>query len=713
MLGVSLANGVGFQRSPSGRTILVETPPPTSSTPDLFSFTFVVELKGQIAQVEVGTSALLSEVLEKALVIFGDKGRKEAVEKFFFLKDSGIYLPHTRRVDSFLLFPDIGEAIELSLKKKDKKSFPMVVLLEGKTETVEITANTTVQGVIQLLPRKTADDEYMTLFNKKGKLELSAKVASLLKKEEALEAKIDAELKAASSTSNAANRKQKRKSMVPIKKSSITPSSSSTGLAIGGAAAGAATAKSDKEKDKEKKALEKFLGSRPSEADLKKKNILVDLKSDVKASAPAAVDPNSALPLQLKLFVQLGTYLKTHLELIGLFRVSGDVEEVKSFYHSMWTKINWDLTKQDPHIASSALKLYLRKQADPLIPFSLYAEFLAAQKVDDEEQQHAAIKAAIQKLPEPNSGILHYLIHLLTLVAEKEPSNKMNPINIGIVFGPTIMWDPKPNVMDYSSTGYQSSLVTNMIDHYAKFWTSPPPDVPIADDASETASTASIGAGSAHTPVESSPLSGASGMEHSSSDSSISRPAPVRPAPMLTSASAGPPKKMPPKLPMGTPGHLREHSAGSSLPSLTPPVNSGTPPGGMQHSSSGDGIVSRSSFRKSLPPMAPPPSLPTPPSNLSSTPEEGSVLDAAPVARPTPPSSSPIARRSLAFNRIDTMIHSIEMEVRENIVLGTCPTATSSTANLEDLKSQLSELPQPVLLKHLVSLLAAIGGKQN
>jgi hypothetical protein len=710
MLGVSLANGVGFQRSPSGRTIVVETPPPTSSTPDLFSFTFIVELKGQIAQVEVGTSALLSEVYEKALAIFGDKLKKEAIEKFFFLKDSAIYLPHTRRVDSFLLFPDIGEAIELSLKKKDKKSFPMVVLLEGKTETVEITANTTVQGVIQLLPRRTADDEFMTLFNKKGKLDLSAKVSSLLKKDEALEARVDLEMKSAS---GAANKKQKRKSMVTLKKSSITPSSSSTSLAIG-----SAVSRSDK--DKEKKNLEKFLGSRPSEADLKKKNILVDLKTDMKASAPAAVDPNSALPLQLKLFVQLGTFLKTHLELIGLFRVSGDVEDVKSFYHSMWTKIAWEQAKQDPHIASSALKLYLRKQADPLIPFSLYNEFLASQKIEDEEQQITAIKAAIQKLPEPNSGILHYLIHLLTLVAEKEPSNKMNPINIGIVFGPTIMWDPKPNVMDYSSTGYQSALVTNMIDHYPQFWSSPPPDAPINDDTtSETNSVASLGTATS-SPGNSidrdpapilSPVG--SGLDHSSSDPTITRPSPMRPAPMHTSVSVGPPKKMPPKMPMGPP----PNNAGGT-PNKTPPVSIGAPgagSGGLQQSTSGDAIQSRSSFRKSLPPTSSLPQIPggTPPSTLASTPEEGSVLESGPSSRPMPPSSSPIARRSLAFSKLDTLIHTIDLEVRENIMVGSCSAATTAVANIEDLKNQLSELPQPVVVKHLLTLLAAIGGKQN
>jgi len=734
MLGLANASSGLLAKMGSVLHGKAEGVPPTASTPDLFSYCFYVDFKGQSAQVEVGGSSLVSEVYDKVLAGLGDKLRKDALERVLFYKDTAIYLPNLRRVDSFLLNPDVGDIIELDLKKKDKKAIPMAVLCDGKTETVEINPNTTVQGVIQLLPRKTPDDEFLTLFNKKGKLEWQAKVATLLKKDETLEAKLDADLKAmGGSVSSKDRKKNNRKSMQPLRKPLSASSSSPSITPAGSSPATPAPTPSGSLKDK--KALERLISNRPTEADLKKKNIIVDYKSDVKAAAPAAIDANAALTLQLRLFVELGTYIKQHLDLVGLFRVSGDVEEVKQFYQSMWGKINWAATANDPHVATSALKLYLRKQADPLIPFANYQEFMAAQKTNDEHEQIAAMKAAIAKLPEPNASILHYLIHFLTLVAEHEPSNKMNPINIGIVFGPTIMWDPKPDVMDYSSTGYQSSLVTNMIDHYNDLWTTPPPDggfsahLDITDSHSDSGSQAAPSPGSSY-----SPKGFASPLEHASMDippllTKLSSPnLMVRPVP--SSPAGGPPKRGSPKLPPGGPpklppggppssGGISPSSSGSNI-SITP-----SPNGPHPAINAADLLQTRASFRKSLPPnaIAAMTGAPSPSggANLSSVSEAGTTSTATgshvPI-RPSPPSvpANPLpskARRISASigTRYDSQLTMVQEEIRDNIMLGTCPTATSLTANMDELRAHLATLSHADLVNHMSILLAAIGGR--
>lgn len=691
-----------------------------SQTPDLFSLSVLVELKGQIAQLEIGASTLVSEVQDKAIAMLGDKAKKEAADRALFYKETSIFLPPSRRIDSFLWTIEPGEVLELTMKKKDKKEIPMVILVDGKTETVDINTNTTVQGVIQLLPRKGVEDDFLTLYNKKGKLDWTTKVASVIKKDEAMDCKLDPDLKAQGGFKD--KKKNNRKSMAPIKKP-ITPSSSATALTT-------------KEKEKDKKNLERLLGNRPSEADLKKKNIIVDYKPDTKASAPAAVDPNSALPLQLKIFTALGAFLKGHLELVGLFRVSGDVEEVKAFYGSMWGKVDWQGAQKDPHIVSSALKLYLRKQADPLIPFANYAEFLTAQKMEDDDAQQAAIKLALTKLPEPNASILHYLMHLLTMVADKEPSNKMNPINIGIVFGPTIMWDPKPNVMDYSSTGYQSNLVTNMIQHYSVFWTTPAPtDAPIAsDDAADAPD--SIGA-----------------LEHSASDPHIGRShSPSRPQPMRPMPPGGPPKlrPLPPKMPSGPPA--ASSGAGAGIPasmsasvlssigatiagSSSPPTSQVLPNGGgITPSSSSEQISSlpglrNAGYRKSLPPNmmppvppglgavpeddAPPASLPTGPSPVLSH-HERAGSSGPYFARPSPPGgASPLRSRfsSASLSKYDSLIQCVEAEIKDNLPLGSSPSATSAIASPEELRVYLTNMSHTELVKHTLALIAAAANK--
>jgi hypothetical protein len=769
-----------------------------SSTPDLFSFSFNIELKGQFVNVEVGASALMSEVYEKALTMFGEKLRKDGMERVLFFKETSIYLPHSRRADSFLITPDIGESIELELKKKDKKATPIVVIVDGsKTETVEINPNTTVLGVIQLLPRKNLDDDFMTLFNKKGKIDWMTKVSSVIKKEEALECKIDADLKTAGSAGInlgigailSQSSYSKKKSSSSNNRKSMAPSSSLKGISPVGSGSGSPSGTnskspsmtpssslssiptaSSKEKEKDKKNLERLLTNRPSEADLKKKNIIVDFKTDAKAAAPAAVDPNSALPLQLSLFMQLGAYLKGHLDLVGLFRVSGDVEEVKGFYQSMFgpsPKINWEASAHDPHIASSALKLYLRKQADPLIPFSLYNEFMTAQKTEDEENQRSLIKSAIEKMPQPNASILQYLIHLLTLVAAREPVNKMSPINIGIVFGPTIMWDPKPNVMDFSSTGYQSSLVTNMIDHYSTFWTASPP----SDDSSGDSTVSSTNGNSGNSeiqqqqqqgsppsiPIVSSPdiSSTSSDLEPSKSDTSLpvagGRPTPgsFRPTPPAGGSpgagGAAPPagqipKRMPPKFPPSGPPPAANTNVGVGAS-----VGAGNAGGvAATVNGSGDALQSRLSFRKSLPPNMAPPIAPSPsggsiavgggaPPSLGVVPEVGSFESSPPPSRHvlgstgsrpgsvsstggaaagTSPNSSPAHSRrpsslSAALPRFDTQLMAAEQEIRDS-ALPAGVFSTIAALPLEELRAHFLSQPSSEATKHLIAILAAL-----
>jgi len=48
------------------------------------------------------------------------------------------------------------------------------------------------------------------------------------------------------------------------------------------------------------------------------------------------------------------------------------------------------------------------------------------------------MKSLLNKLPKANYDTLKYLISLLVLVAKHEKVNKMNPLSLGIVFGPNI-----------------------------------------------------------------------------------------------------------------------------------------------------------------------------------------------------------------------------------------------------------------------------------
>lgn len=216
--------------------------------------------------------------------------------------------------------------------------------------------------------------------------------------------------------------------------------------------------------------IENFLSNRPSEHDLKERHILVDFNPAPRKIVTVVADPNAVPPLKFDIVKQLLKYVELNVNIVGLFRVSGQLDLVKSLYDQAWNQSIQIPENVDPHAITSALKMYLRKQPEPLIPFSLYNKFIAAERKDDIEAKISELKEIVSLMPEPNGSILKELIRVLVIVSNNKDINMMGPQNLGIVFGPTIMWSQDTNVMDFSSTGYQSSLVNTLIEEFSNIW---------------------------------------------------------------------------------------------------------------------------------------------------------------------------------------------------------------------------------------------------
>ncbi|XP_048343560.1 rho GTPase-activating protein 9-like [Sphaerodactylus townsendi] len=95
----------------------------------------------------------------------------------------------------------------------------------------------------------------------------------------------------------------------------------------------------------------------------------------------------------------------------------------------------WD----DVHVITGALKLFFRELPEPVVPFSLFNEFIAAVKLSDSKEKASKLAELVQTLPRPNRNTLHYLLEHLRKVMEHSDANRMTTQNIGIVFGPTLL----------------------------------------------------------------------------------------------------------------------------------------------------------------------------------------------------------------------------------------------------------------------------------
>jgi len=138
------------------------------------------------------------------------------------------------------------------------------------------------------------------------------------------------------------------------------------------------------------------------------------------------------------------------MDVEGVYRKSGGSGQVKSVQAGFERDGAHDVSDPDLdiHAVTSALKQYFRKLPTPLITYDVYEALLeAGQHVTTgggggewtRERQAAALRNAIADLPEHHRHCLEYLIQHLARVMAHEAENLMTPLNLAVVFAPTIM----------------------------------------------------------------------------------------------------------------------------------------------------------------------------------------------------------------------------------------------------------------------------------
>ncbi|KAK3721748.1 Rho-type gtpase-activating protein [Vermiconidia calcicola] len=129
------------------------------------------------------------------------------------------------------------------------------------------------------------------------------------------------------------------------------------------------------------------------------------------------------------------------MDVEGIYRKSGGSGQVKQVQQGFEKDGNLDISDPDLdiHAVTSALKQYFRKLPTPLITFDAYESLLEAGRLQDKEKQALALRVAMSELPEHHRDCLEYLIQHLARVMGQESSNLMTPLNLAVVFAPTIM----------------------------------------------------------------------------------------------------------------------------------------------------------------------------------------------------------------------------------------------------------------------------------
>ncbi|KAJ3600313.1 hypothetical protein NHX12_031298, partial [Muraenolepis orangiensis] len=163
---------------------------------------------------------------------------------------------------------------------------------------------------------------------------------------------------------------------------------------------------------------------------------------------------NKFIPLIVE--ICCGLVEEMGLDYTGIYRVPGN------------NAMKW----QDLNVVSSLLKSFFRKLPEPVFTDDKYNDFIDANRMDSASERLKTMNKLIRDLPDHYYHTLKFLIGHLKNVADNSDKNKMEPRNLALVFGPTLVRTSEDNMTDMvTHMPDRYKIVETLIQHYIWFFT--------------------------------------------------------------------------------------------------------------------------------------------------------------------------------------------------------------------------------------------------
>ncbi|XP_028286115.1 rho GTPase-activating protein 23-like [Parambassis ranga] len=162
------------------------------------------------------------------------------------------------------------------------------------------------------------------------------------------------------------------------------------------------------------------------------------------------------------------------LESTGIYRVPGNNAMVFNLQEHLNKGMDIDTADerwQELNVISSLLKSFFRKLPEALFMDEKYSDFIDANRIEDVEDRLKTMKKLVHDLPNHYYYTLKFLIGHLKRVADHSEKNKMQPRNLALVFGPTLVRTSVDNMTDMvTHMPDRSRIVETLILHYDWFF---------------------------------------------------------------------------------------------------------------------------------------------------------------------------------------------------------------------------------------------------
>jgi len=155
----------------------------------------------------------------------------------------------------------------------------------------------------------------------------------------------------------------------------------------------------------------------------------------------------------------------------GIYRINGvltRVDQLISTSLNPATSQSVDLSDEssiDFNTLTSSLKYCFRNMSEPVCTFALHQKFIQAAKMTDSKMRLETIMSLVNKLPETNRKALCKLSNHLSKVVQNRDLNKMNLMNLGVCFGPTLLRDKEESVQSIMEIKFSNTVVEVLIEN--------------------------------------------------------------------------------------------------------------------------------------------------------------------------------------------------------------------------------------------------------
>ncbi|CAL8337237.1 unnamed protein product [Lota lota] len=152
----------------------------------------------------------------------------------------------------------------------------------------------------------------------------------------------------------------------------------------------------------------------------------------------------------------------------GIFRVPGshvEVNDIKNSFERGEDPLVDDQSDHDINSVAGVLKLYFRGLENPLFPKELFLDFISTTKLESGAERARHLQKLIVTLSRPAIIVMRYLFAFLNHLSQYSDENMMDPYNIAICFGPTLM--PIPDDQDpVGCQAHVNEVIKTIIIHH-------------------------------------------------------------------------------------------------------------------------------------------------------------------------------------------------------------------------------------------------------